>query len=214
MRIRLRDLVIAGATAAIVSGLWLRVTPTPEPPAPASEEVPPYDPLRMADGHPALNGLWQALVTANWNLEDHEARAGLYPELIGAYGGEPAGQSVVVGGEIPYQPWALQRRLENFQNWATVDVSDTANFHAVGDPELKCYLPLGAVFRGGNPETFSIIERLTRVDDRTIHYEFTVADPETWTRPWTALVPWTNERQTEKRQIWTETPDGTRRMGG
>ena len=70
----------------------------------------------MADGHPDLNGVWQALVTANWNLEDHEARSGLYPELIGAYGGEPAGQSVVVGGEIPYRPWALDRRRENFRN--------------------------------------------------------------------------------------------------
>ena len=61
-------------------------------------------------------------------------------------------------------------------------VLETTNFRS--DP--------GAVFRGANPETFSIIERLTRVDDRTIHYEFTVADPETWTRPWTALIPWTN----------------------
>ena len=57
MRIRLMDLVIAGATAATVAGLWLTVTPTPEPPAPASEEVPPYDPPRMADGHSDLNGL-------------------------------------------------------------------------------------------------------------------------------------------------------------
>ena len=42
------DLVIAGGPAATVAGLWLTVTPTPEPPAPASEEVPPYDPPRPA----------------------------------------------------------------------------------------------------------------------------------------------------------------------
>ena len=113
MRIRLMDLVIAGATAATVAGLWLTVTPTPEPPAPASEEVPPYDPPRMADGHPDLNELWQALVTANWNLEDHEARAGLYPELIGAYGGEPAGQSVV--------PWTNVDPEEQMYEYACHD---------------------------------------------------------------------------------------------
>ena len=140
MGIRLRDVVVAAVTAAMVTVLWLAAAPTAGQ-APPGGQFPPYDPPRMADGHPDLNGLWQVLVTANWNLEDHEARPGLYPELIGAYGGEPAGQTVVVGGEIPYQSWALERRQENFQNRAKVDVSDTANFHAFGDPELKCYQP-------------------------------------------------------------------------
>jgi hypothetical protein len=30
---------------------------------------------RMADGHPDLNGIWQAFVTADWDLQDHEAQA-------------------------------------------------------------------------------------------------------------------------------------------
>ena len=152
MRIRLRDLVIAGATAASrFRSLAESNAGRSLPPRP-SEEVAPYDPLRMADGHPDLNGLWQALVTANWNLEDHEARAGLYPELIGAYGGEPAGQSVVVGGEIRVSALGAPKKAgPNFQNRATVDVSDTANFHAVGDPELKCYLNLGGGLPGGQP---------------------------------------------------------------
>ena len=32
-------------------------------------------------------------------------------------------------------------------------------------------------------------ERLTRRDAKTLNYRFTVEDPTTWTRPWTAEVP-------------------------
>ena len=41
----------------------------------------------------------------------------------------PAGQGVVEGNEIPYQPWALAKKQENFRNRATAD------------PEEKCFLP-------------------------------------------------------------------------
>ena len=41
----------------------------------------------------------------------------------------PAGQGVVEGNEIPYQPWALAKQKENFASRATAD------------PETKCYLP-------------------------------------------------------------------------
>jgi hypothetical protein len=49
----------------------------------------------------------------------------------------------------------------------------------------------GVVFQNANPDTFKIIERFTRVDATTLNYEFTVEDPQTWTRPWTAIIPWT-----------------------
>jgi hypothetical protein len=49
----------------------------------------------------------------------------------------------------------------------------------------------GVVFQGANPATYKITERLTRVAPDTITYEFTVEDPTTWTRPWTAMIPWT-----------------------
>ena len=48
----------------------------------------------------------------------------------------------------------------------------------------------GVIFQGGNPETYKITERFTRVDADTLNYEFTIDDPATWTRPWTARIPW------------------------
>ncbi len=48
----------------------------------------------------------------------------------------------------------------------------------------------GVVFQNANPETFKITERFSSVDADTINYEFTVEDPQTWTKPWTAVIPW------------------------
>ena len=42
----------------------------------------------------------------------------------------------------------------------------------------------------GSSENMRLIERFTRVADDTIRYQFTVEDPSTWTRPWSAEVPW------------------------
>ena len=49
----------------------------------------------------------------------------------------------------------------------------------------------GVIFQGASPESFRITERFTRVDPTSINYEFTVEDPTTWTKPWTAIIPWT-----------------------
>jgi hypothetical protein len=49
----------------------------------------------------------------------------------------------------------------------------------------------GVAFQGANPATYRITERFTRVDADTINYEFTIEDPSTWVRPWTAVIPWT-----------------------
>ena len=73
---------------------------------------------RTTDGKPDLQGIWQVMNTAAWDIQDHGARLGV-----------PAGQGVVVGNEIPYQPWALAQKRSNFESRATAD------------PETKGYLP-------------------------------------------------------------------------
>ena len=48
----------------------------------------------------------------------------------------------------------------------------------------------GVLYGDADPETFKIVERFTRVDPNTINYTFTISDPRTWTKPWTAMIPW------------------------
>ncbi|HUO68403.1 MAG TPA: hypothetical protein VMV37_12750, partial [Gammaproteobacteria bacterium] len=86
-------------------------------------------PARIA-GQPNFNGIWQAINTADWNLEAHSAQKieGFY--RLGSLAAIPAGQSVVDGdGKIPYKPEALAKRNENRAKWPE------------NDPEVKCYLP-------------------------------------------------------------------------
>jgi hypothetical protein len=133
---------------------------------------PAYRAPRLAGGHPDLNGLWQSLVTANWDLRNHEAQPGLHPELEGAYDAGPAGQSIVEGGEIPYQTGALQKKKENFENRGKVDVSNDDNRHGLGDPELKCYMP-GVPRATYMPFPFQIVQGSSPYI--LIAYEFTTA---------------------------------------
>ena len=49
-----------------------------------------------------------------------------------------------------------------------------------------------ATWRAARPG-LHLVERFTRVDEQTIDYEFTMTDPEMFTRPWTALVPMTTD---------------------
>jgi hypothetical protein len=77
-----------------------------------------YVPPRTANGRPDLGGIWQALNSAAWDIEDHSPRLGV-----------PGGFGVVEGGKLPYLPAALAKRKENFDKRATAD------------PEASCYLP-------------------------------------------------------------------------
>jgi hypothetical protein len=140
----LRRIAYLGVTAAGLVGLiWFASSSlVGQSRAPTGTQLPTsYRAPRLADGRPDLNGIWQAFVTANWNLEDHDAQPGPHPELSGAYGAGPAGQSVIEGGEIPYRPEAIAKRNANFQNRLKADVSNDKTWHALGDPEMKCYLP-------------------------------------------------------------------------
>jgi hypothetical protein len=42
----------------------------------------------------------------------------------------------------------------------------------------------------GSTEKLRVVERLTRVDEKTLLYRFTVEDPDTWDRPWTGEYTW------------------------
>ncbi len=126
---------------------------TPQRPAPAGYRVP-----RLADGHPDLNGIWQAMNTANWDIQDHAARQGPMVAL-GASFSVPGGAGVVEGNELPYLPWAAQKKQENAANWLTLD------------PEVKCYLP-GVPRATYMPHPFQIVQSTNTI---LVSYEFASA---------------------------------------
>ncbi|MGH9173526.1 MAG: hypothetical protein ACRD1H_04170, partial [Vicinamibacterales bacterium] len=135
MRRKLRDLTCAAAGAAAMAALFYVALPL-------QGQTPPSRIPRAANGKPDLNGIWQTLNAANWDLETHVARPALAMRpgpvipvpakevvALGAIGSVPGGLGVVEGGEIPYTPEGLQKRKENQESWLT------------RDPEVKCYLP-------------------------------------------------------------------------
>ena len=118
---------------------------------------------RTVSGKPDLNGLWQALGNAHWDIGPHAARAALAMQpgplipvpanevlALGAVGSVPSGYGVVEGGVIPYLPEALELRDENREHWLE------------RDPEIRCYLP-GVPRATYMPFPFRIFQSETRV---------------------------------------------------
>ena len=62
-------------------------------------------------------------------------------------------------------------------------VVETTNFHPNGNA-------MGGLFRFAD-QNLRLTERFTRAGPKALNYEFTVDDPTIWTKPWTAMVPWT-----------------------
>src|SRR2546427_4162536 len=121
MRNRVTWMTIAGTTAALVAAVFLSTIPA------FGQAARSYRAPRTPDGKPNLNGTWQAVNTANWDIQDHAARQGPVTAL-GASFSVPPGLGVVEGGELPYRPEALAQKKENAANWMT------------RDPEIKCYM--------------------------------------------------------------------------
>ena len=136
-------LAMAAALGACQTAADTATTTTAKADAPAPAAA-AWKAKRGPDGvHPDLNGVWQVLNTANYNIEAHPAqsalqlRPGPYVPVpaagvvaLGAIGAVPAGVGIVQGdGKIPYTADALKTRDEN--RAAAVE----------NDPEVKCYLP-------------------------------------------------------------------------
>jgi hypothetical protein len=122
------------AAVAVISFAWAwSSAQSTSPPAgqPASGQI-----ARTPDGKPDLNGIWQAMNTANYDLEDHGTAPS--PVLVtGAVGAVLPGESVVDGGRIPYRPDALARRDANRKN----AMPGKPGRILEADPELNCFLP-------------------------------------------------------------------------
>jgi hypothetical protein len=124
-----RSMIVAASILMVAMSAMGQAARAPaQPAAQASAQAPAYRAPRTKDGKPDLNGIWQALNTANWDIEAHGAGFGPFWQL-GAEFAIPPGLGVVEGGPIPYKPEALQKRKENFTNRMNLD------------PEIKCYLP-------------------------------------------------------------------------
>lgn len=96
------------------------------PSAPSQSFVPP----RTPDGHPDLQGVWRVWNLAKYDVQSHAASPGV-----------PAGAGVIVDppdGTIPYKPWALERKKQNF---AGSRMSYPYDPLQNADPLAKCYSP-------------------------------------------------------------------------
>jgi hypothetical protein len=122
-----------------------------------------YRAPRASDGKPDLNGIWQALNEANYDIQMHMARsamalrAGPYGPLpaapvlaLGAVGSVPPGVGIVDGNEIPYLPQAAAKKKENQEHWLE------------RDPEIKCYLP-GVPRANYMPYPFQILQSASAI---------------------------------------------------
>jgi len=149
MRITIERVLLAGAVLAFA--------------IPLCSQTSAYRAPLAEGGKPDLNGIWQVLNEANYDLEGHNARPALalrpgpYGPVpasqvlaLGAVGAVPPSLGVVEGGEIPYKPEALKQKQENQANWLT------------RDPEIKCYLP-GVPRATYMPQPFQILQSASQI---------------------------------------------------
>ena len=180
MRNRFNASTLLIVTAAVFVAFWLTVIGTTG----QTTRAP-----RIA-GKPNLNGIWQTMSTANWDLLAHAMRPavgqpGVYADVpvlaapvvaLGSVGGVPPGPGVVEGNEIPYKPETAARKKENGERWLD------------RDPEVRCYLP-GIPRAMYMPYPFQIVQGTNKIQmafafanaSRTIHLDPVDPPPiDTW----------------------------------
>ena len=150
MRSSVRHLVLGSSVVAVATvSLIVMLQAGAERNAGQSKERP--------GGTPNLNGIWQAINSANWDIQEHAARPG--PPQLGALLAAPAGLGVVEGNEIPYLASALDKKKQNFEKRWSID------------PEAKCYLP-GVPRATYMPFPFQIVQGSDKI---MIVYEYAAA---------------------------------------
>jgi hypothetical protein len=128
MRASNRYMAAMAIVTAIMQGIIASPAFAQKAPAKGPAAAPTYKAPRTADGKPNLSGIWQAMNTAEWDIQAHDAKPGPIV-VMGAAGGTPAGLGVVEDGPLPYRPEALAKKKENEANWLALD------------PVVKCFLP-------------------------------------------------------------------------
>lgn len=145
-------LTIATATTALFLA-WVRPIAGQTPAA--GYQAPRFP----GTSNPDFGGIWQSMTTANWDIQDHSAEPGPYPALLGAWGAQQAGQSIVEGGDLPYKPEALEKKKANYAKRLSFD---PFNPHTLGDPEAKCYAP-GVPRAMYMPYPFQIVQMSNKI---------------------------------------------------
>src|SRR2546427_361237 len=96
-----RSAIGIGVAAAAVAAMSMLVPLT-------KGQVAGFRASRFVDGRPDLNGFWQAVGAAHWDIEAHHAQPG--PPQFGALFSVPAGLGVGGGGSMPYHTLGRQQR--------------------------------------------------------------------------------------------------------
>jgi len=173
---------------------------------PPDGRIPPLTPAGAARSK-AARGAYFVAEEGNWQGTVHADVAqdlGVGVTCVALHGGPPiipggynsglmivqSPESIVIQTEYGFEVRVIsmsgQHPAPNIRQW-----HGDGRGHWEGDTlvvETTNFRPENA-FRNANADTLKITEYFTRKDAETIEYKFTVDDPSTWTKPWSAIVP-------------------------
>jgi len=167
---------------------------------------------RTADGKPDLNGIWEAMGTAHWNLEPHNAQGGPIAQL-GALGAIPGGLGIVE--RATYLPHPFQITQERSALLIAYEFAGATRIVYMNQPDLPAQVDSWMGHNLGRWEGDTLVidvtaqvadtwldsagnfhgpamqvqERYTPAGPDLLLYEATITDPEVFTRPWKISLP-------------------------